>query len=511
MGRVTVRLAIVSTRERVMNRMLRGGMPWLLGLSSCLGAAASGQESWDVIHVQGQRVGTLHVRVEPLKDKAGHALQRVRVDMDLKFKRAEGLAHLTQRWGTIETPDGQILSLDVRTKPAESETRTFGVVKDGVMKLTVAGGGNSQTSEIPWGDDVRGPYGAEMSFSRSKIKAGETRKIRTFIADFNRICVTTLVADKLEEIELGPKNAKRTLMRVESTIADLDGKAHLEMTATMWVDDTGQILKTHSEMLGGTDFYRTTFAGAARGAGTERFDLLAASIIKCRVIPQAESVRSIVYRVTTKGDAVTDLFPNDRRQTAMVGATKATATLLVNSLGKDEGSAEAEPGPEYLRPNPLIDSEDATVVAHTRRAVGKIVDPWAKAVAIEHWVAVNIKDKNFNVGFAPAREVAAHLEGDCSEHSVLVAAMCRAAGIPARCVVGVVYSEKVGGFGPHMWNEVYVNKRWVAIDAAFDQSVVDPTHLKISASSLDGIAPFEVFTPVLTLFGQVKIEPIEIR
>lgn len=497
-----------------MIRMLRGGMPWLLGLVSSLGAAAAGQESWDVIHVRNQRIGTLHVVVEPIKDKAGHQLQRVRVDWDLKFKRGPDTARITQRWGTIEELDGQILRLDVRTKAADTEDsviRTFGDVKNGVMKLAVVGGGNSQTLDVPWGDDVRGPYGAEMSLSRNKLGVGETRVVKTFIPDFNRICLTKLVAGQREPIELGPKNEKRTLLRVEQTVAELDGKPHPEMTATMWVDESGQILRTHSEMLGGTDFYRTTRAGAEDNEGAGHLDLLAASIVKCRTIPQSEATRNILYRVTTSGDDVADLFPNDRRQQNQARTDKATVTLAVKSAGKDDGEAEPEPGPEYLRPNSLVNSDDANVLLHTRKAVGNHVAPWDKAVAIERWVAKNVQEKNFSTAFAPAREVARNLSGDCSEHSVLVAAMCRAANIPTRCVVGVVYVERLGGFGPHMWNEVYVNRRWVAIDAAFDQAIVDATHLKLSTSSLDGVAPFEAFTPVLKVFDRLKIEPIEIR
>jgi hypothetical protein len=58
---------------------------------------------------------------------------------------------------------------------------------------------------------------------------------------------------------------------------------------------------------------------------------------------------------------------------------------------------------------------------------------------------------------------------------------------------------------------VYVNGRWVAIDSAFKQSSVDATHLKLSASSLDGVAPFEPFLPVLKVFQDIKIEPVEMR
>ena len=53
---------------------------------------------------------------------------------------------------------------------------------------------------------------------------------------------------------------------------------------------------------------------------------------------------------------------------------------------------------------------------------------------------------------------------------MLAAAMCRAVGIPSRVVIGLVYVKKQSGFGFHMWNEVYVNQRWVAIDPAWNES-----------------------------------------
>ena len=138
-------------------------------------------------------------------------------------------------------------------------------------------------------------------------------------------------------------------------------------------------------------------------------------------------------------------------------------------------------------------------------------DPWAKAQAINKWVATNLKNKNFETSFAPADEVARTLAGDCTEHGVLTAAMCRAEGIPARVVVGLVYANHLGGFGFHMWNEVYVNRRWVAIDATFDETQVDAVHIKLSESSLDGVAPFETFLAVARVFGKLKLEAVEVR
>ena len=62
-----------------------------------------------------------------------------------------------------------------------------------------------------------------------------------------------------------------------------------------------------------------------------------------------------------------------------------------------------------------------------------------------------------------------------------------------------------------MWNEVYVNRRWVAVDSAYDQSQVDAAHIKLSDSSLDGVAPFESFLPVTRVIGKLKMEVVEIR
>jgi transglutaminase-like putative cysteine protease len=166
---------------------------------------------------------------------------------------------------------------------------------------------------------------------------------------------------------------------------------------------------------------------------------------------------------------------------------------------------------QFSRPNALIDSEDSVVRRLAAEAVGNVTDPWQKAVQIEHWVAQNLKEKNFSTAFAPASEVARDLTGDCTEHGVLTAAMCRAAGIPARVAVGLIYAENLGGFGFHLWNEVYVNRRWVALDAAFDQSAVDAVHIKLSDSSLEGVAPFEAFLPVVRVLGKLAIKPLEIR
>jgi len=72
--------------------------------------------------------------------------------------------------------------------------------------------------------------------------------------------------------------------------------------------------------------------------------------------------------------------------------------------------------------------------------------------------------------------------GDCNEHSVLFAALARAAGIPTRIAAGLLYTE--GRFFYHAWNEVYLGE-WIAVDPLMNQVPADPTHVRLITGELD--------------------------
>jgi hypothetical protein len=465
------------------------------------------QESWDVIRVGSVKIGHQHVQVLPIEHQ-GKKLLNVQVNTVLSFKRNRDVVAMEVRYGTIETPEGSVLRLEARTKASTTESVTKGDVVDGKMTMTLDGGGNRQTAVVDWGDDVRGPYGAEMSLAREPIKAGESRVVKTFVPTLNRVCLSKLTARGMEKVEIGNKQNQRELMRVDLEVTDQNGKEEPGSRQVLWVDADGQILRAMSELLGGTYAYRTTKAAAQAPNG--KFDLVDAGVVKVRrPIPDPEKTRAVSYRVSVKDGNPADMMVNDARQSLKQNG--ASWVLSVRSIGPEDGQAETAPGPEFVQPNAMINSDDPQVIRLMNRAVGSRTDPWEKAVAIEHWVFQNIQKKNYSIAFAPATEVARDLEGDCTEHSVLTAAMCRAAGVPCRVAVGLLYAEPIGGFGQHMWNEVYVNGRWVAIDAAFDESAVDAVHIKMSDSGLNGVSPFDAFMPVIRAWGRLTLDPIEIR
>jgi hypothetical protein len=501
-----------------MSRSPRARTAWLAAflvmgsLSTAAPAEDKPRESWDAVYMKGTKIGHVHTTVDDVKDPKNpeRPLLRVRVDMELTFKRQNDRIRQRVRYGTIETPQGSVLRLDTRILTGTEELRTYGDVINGKMTLILEGAGQRQQEVITWGPEVRGPYAAEMSLARNPIRPGETRQEQMFIPGLNKIGGLKLIAQEFEQVELGGR-VKRNLLRVEAPVTGPDGKPLAEASNTLWVDEGGQVLKSHSDVFGGMTFYRTTESAAKAPDG--EVDLIAEQIVKIpQKIPNPERTRSILYQVALKDNDPAAIFPTDRRQTLRPSSTPGTMVLHVRTSGRDEGEA----GPDrvddaYLEPNPQINSNDPRIVALAKQAVGGQTDPWAKATAIQQWVARNIRAKNFSRGFAPASEVARNLTGDCTEHSVLTAAMCRAAGVPARVVIGLVYADHLNGFGYHMWNEVYVNRRWVAIDAAFNQSDVDAVHIKLSDSSLDGVSPFESFLAVAQVFNKLSLRPLEIR
>ncbi len=498
---------LVPRSGRDSSAVLRAAMVLALAVP-----AAKAQDTWDAVYLSGSKIGHVHTWVEKVSDK-NHEYNRVRIDAEMRLKRGQDESVVKLMYGTIETLDGQVLRLDTRTDAGgNQDIRVHGDVIGGRMKLSMKAGGQSVSQTIPWSPEIRGPYGPEQSMTKQPMKAGESRQIRVYIPELNKVCDQTLIAKSLEPTVLGD-GSKRDLLRVDLT-TEVDGKHRPEYDSRVFVDPKGQVLKSEQDIMGGMVYYRTSREAALAPAGSVRFNMIAETMVKVpRPISNPDQTRQVRYRVTLKKQDPSQVFPIDARQSVKKeeGATNS-AIVEIRSVGPIDGTPiGGEISPQYLQPNALINSDDIRVRSLASEITRGIVDPWEKARAINGWVYEKIRQKDFKVAFASAADVARNLQGDCSEHSVLAAAICRASGIPSRVVVGLIYVEDAGGFGYHMWDEVFVNSRWIAIDPSWNQTTVDAVHIKLSDSSLDGVAPFEAFLPVALVEGQLAIEPIEVR
>src|SRR5208337_1815205 len=139
---------------------------WLLLLAT---PPARAQEAWDAVFLKGNKIGYVHTFVEKVSEK-GRELYRVRLDQVYTFRRLDDTVTMKMMYGTIETPEGEVLRLDTRTLTSENEIRVYGDAIKGRMNLIMEGTGQRQEVKIPWGKEIRGPYAAEQSMARKPME-----------------------------------------------------------------------------------------------------------------------------------------------------------------------------------------------------------------------------------------------------------------------------------------------------------------------------------------------------
>jgi transglutaminase-like putative cysteine protease len=219
----------------------------------------------------------------------------------------------------------------------------------------------------------------------------------------------------------------------------------------------------------------------------------------------------VTYRITVKGDDdPTTTFAHDERQEA--GKAKGqTFDLTVRSV-REPGTDKTPAADEYLASSAFVTSDDAEVMKLAAKAVGAETDPWKKACLIEKYVHEHMTGST-DVGFATAAQIARNLKGDCRQHALLTAAMCRAAKIPSRTALGLVYVNHERGpfLGFHMWTEVYVGGKWLGIDAVLGQGGIGPGHLKVNDHSWADTQSLGPLLPVTRVMGKVTVEIVDVK
>lgn len=80
--------------------------------------------------------------------------------------------------------------------------------------------------------------------------------------------------------------------------------------------------------------------------------------------------------------------------------------------------------------------------------------------------------------------------------------------------IGLVYVQDKQAFGYHMWTEVYVDGRWLPLDATLGKGGIGASHLKLSDSNLSdsgagGQSTFTGLLAVMQVVGRLKISVLE--
>ena len=176
-------------------------------------------------------------------------------------------------------------------------------------------------------------------------------------------------------------------------------------------------------------------------------------------------VKSMTVEVIMPEGAREDLFPDSIYGTTGRGGKGEYILTLTEArpdgrLPREDLSEEDRA--QFLGPSRHVQSDDRDIVRFAEVSVGGVTEPLKKALYLARRVYEYLRKTSRGPATASAVEALRRGAGDCTEHSVLLVALARAVGIPARQALGLVHDGT--GFQFHAWTELYIENRWVPVD-----------------------------------------------
>jgi len=108
-----------------------------------------------------------------------------------------------------------------------------------------------------------------------------------------------------------------------------------------------------------------------------------------------------------------------------------------------------------------------------REAAAAPKDRWAEVCALFNWVRNNIRytrDIFRTELLHTARRMLELQAGDCDDMTILLSAMLISTGHPVRLALTGFRAKKPHGYS-HIYPEVYVNGKWIALDATMNRPI----------------------------------------
>lgn len=157
---------------------------------------------------------------------------------------------------------------------------------------------------------------------------------------------------------------------------------------------------------------------------------------------------------------------------------------------------------EALQSSDVCQCQDPLIVEAAREAIGDCSDADRACRKVELTVRALIWNK-VTSSDETATAILEHRSGTCRQHAILMVALCRAAGIPARMVVGFAHNGQ-NQLAGHAWVQCRVGERWVDYDAA--QGGFDVAHLAlwVGAQKPD-------YAGLLAEFGHLSVAKVSLE
>ena len=461
------------------------------------------EDNWYSVTIDGVKAGWAHEVVEV--DNETNNFRSTKVQ-NMTLSRGGMEISISVSSSFVETQEGTPISVNLTQDAMGMVQETIWEFGDEELKMTKAAGGAPIVKTVP--------LPTQKWLTPRAVKRMFTKKMA---AGANAITYQTMAP------ELGPTVITVVMTKRGETKQDVLGP---ETMVISWetVNDRMPVV--------GTEFYTEAglSVGSAMSAGfgaienkiMSKFDALSPvnevpelmfSFFVEPNKPIPNDISKLTMRINTKDGTKVDL--------PSVGMQKATsnedgsATLVVNLEAPIRATKEELVNANYLSASSICDGTDEAVIAIAVDALAALPEDASdnnKALALRSKVHSYIDEKNMSTAFASASQTARSKEGDCTEHAVLLCGVLRAAEIPSRGVMGMVYVPSFGGpngvFGWHMWSQALIDGKWVDLDATL-QTPYSVGHIATITSSLADEDFAAEMVGIITIIGNLEVEIVD--
>jgi len=476
-------------------------------LVAALPRAGFAQERDEWHKITGDMAGFSHVVVEKV-ERDGRVLWKTTNDQAIAMNRFGQSLEINISGNMIEDDAGHVIEIHQELNAAGSGSVTDAKVSGDKAEVTRKISGPPQVETIDWKKEWLGEV-AKTRLIESKIAEGATEfSFPQWTAEGGETVYTVKVLGK-NKVEV-PGTGMRELLQLRTTVDTQPGA----ITDDYYGED-GQVVVSISKMMGMNIVSAlSTKAACIDATKAPTPEIFGKVSPKSNVrLPRPYQMDELVLSITASDPDLPLPKLETERQTVLDRKSDRELDLRIRRIVPSEKhvlpfSSFTDLEKECLAPNLQIECADPGIVALATKAVGDEKDAWAAACKLERFANEYITDKNYGKAFLSAKQVMDERSGDCTEHGVFLAALCRAAGIPSRVAVGLLYFK--GIWGGHMWTEVSLSGKWYALDAVLGNGGVGGSHLALSSDSLKSSQIEKAFANVM-LGMTMKMDVLSFR
>lgn len=483
------------------------GTAVLAALSLLLGAAAQPDrlERWFEVRVGGRPAGWTRSLVERVPEG-----WRTESQTRLRLGRGGTMLDMTTGGWIVESEDGRPIS-GGRTQTGGGQavrvTWTYGV--DGVRERTIDGARVNEHLWPPLAQDALPPRAAETAAARLRGQG----------AAFEQTILEPTQGRLPQRVRVQPAGSATVKLpegERQATCWQLSGPMVPKGTRE-WRDATDTLLRSLSPT--GLGEIESVLSTEARAKATldravSAPEIMVASFVKPdRPLQDPGQIRRVRLRLSAI-EGTMEPVPSCGVQRAREAADGSVEVVVDLDATPVEATEPERRDPDYLAASPMIDGKDPRIASLAQQAVA---DADAGAVLERLRAAAHraLPRKNLSNALASASEALRTGSGDCTEHAVLLAAMLRARGIPARVVAGLVWCDAFAGerqvFGWHLWTQALVDGRWIDLDATLPAGGASfhAGHVALATTPLRDSASDPSWITLLASLGNLKVQVLE--